>query len=122
MLMRSEYKRHANRLNNTLWCGCFSSVLQRPVDSWVDANVSEEHTAILSPKIGAGGHGNEISGSHGGDYEDGSSGLLRRVVWLKFTDVSEVLTASVIRAMTHRQKAAVFEAQKLKLPPAFVYA
>jgi hypothetical protein len=28
-----------------------------------------------------------------------SSGLLRRVVWLKFTDVSEVLAASIIRAI-----------------------
>jgi hypothetical protein len=28
-----------------------------------------------------------------------SSGLLRRVIWYKFTDVSEVLTASIIRAM-----------------------
>jgi hypothetical protein len=32
-----------------------------------------------------------IWGSHGGEYEDGSFGLQRRVVWLKFTDVSEVL-------------------------------
>jgi hypothetical protein len=31
-----------------------------------------------------------------------SPGMLRRVVWLKFTDVSEVLAASIIRAMTHR--------------------
>jgi hypothetical protein len=29
-----------------------------------------------------------------------SSGLLRRVAWQKFTDVSEVLAASIIRAMT----------------------
>jgi hypothetical protein len=29
-----------------------------------------------------------------------SSGLLRRVVWYKFTEVSEMLTASIIRAMT----------------------
>jgi hypothetical protein len=39
----------------------------------------------------------EISGSHGGKYEDDEpSGLLRRVVLYKFTDVSEVLTASII--------------------------
>jgi hypothetical protein len=40
-----------------------------------------------------GNYGNqgEISGSCGGEYEDNSSGLLRRVVWLKFTDVSKVL-------------------------------
>jgi hypothetical protein len=39
-----------------------------------------------------------ISGSHGGKYEHGwlSSGSLRRVVWLKFTDVSEVIAASII--------------------------
>jgi hypothetical protein len=29
-----------------------------------------------------------------------SSGLLRRVVWQKFTDVAEVLAASIIRAMS----------------------
>jgi hypothetical protein len=29
-----------------------------------------------------------------------SSGLLGRVVWLKFTDVSEVLAASIIRVMS----------------------
>jgi hypothetical protein len=34
----------------------------------------------------------EISGSHGGDYEYGS---LCRVIWQKFTDVSEVLGASM---------------------------
>jgi hypothetical protein len=29
-----------------------------------------------------------LSGSHGGEYEDDlSSGMLRRVVWQKFTDV-----------------------------------
>jgi hypothetical protein len=28
--------------------------------------------------------------------------MLRRVVWEKFTDVSEVLAASIIRAMSHR--------------------
>jgi hypothetical protein len=41
----------------------------------------------------------EISGSHGGEYEHDSSGMLRRVIWYKFTDVSEVLAASVV---THR--------------------
>jgi hypothetical protein len=30
-----------------------------------------------------------------------SSGLLRHVVWYKFTDVSEVLAASIIHAVTH---------------------
>jgi hypothetical protein len=33
-----------------------------------------------------------------------SSGLLRRVVWYKFTDVSEVLPASIIRAMIANAK------------------
>jgi hypothetical protein len=28
-----------------------------------------------------------------------SSGMLRRVVWQKFTDVSEVLAASIIKAI-----------------------
>jgi hypothetical protein len=28
-----------------------------------------------------------------------SSGMLRRIVWQKFTDVSEMLAASIIRAM-----------------------
>jgi hypothetical protein len=32
----------------------------------------------------------EISSSHGGEY-----GMLRRVVWYKFADVSEVLTSSI---------------------------
>jgi hypothetical protein len=31
-----------------------------------------------------------------------SSGLLRLVNWYKFTDVSEVFAASIIRAMSHR--------------------
>jgi hypothetical protein len=35
-----------------------------------------------------------------------SSGSLRRVIWYKFTDVSEVLAAFIIRAIT--QKTAVF--------------
>jgi hypothetical protein len=39
----------------------------------------------------------DVSGSHGGDCEGDLSGMLRRVVWLKFTDVSEVLTAAIIR-------------------------
>jgi hypothetical protein len=38
--------------------------------------------------------------SHGGGYEyDMSSGLLRPIVLQKFIDVSEVLTASIIRMM-----------------------
>jgi hypothetical protein len=32
--------------------------------------------------------------------EDDSSGMLRRVVWYKLTDISEVFTASVITAMS----------------------
>jgi hypothetical protein len=36
-----------------------------------------------------------------------SSGLLRRVVWYKFTGVSEVLLASIIRAMIALMMAAV---------------
>jgi hypothetical protein len=44
-------------------------------------------------------YGSEILGSQGGDYENGqlSSGLLRRVVWYKFTDVSEMLASFMIR-------------------------
>jgi hypothetical protein len=34
----------------------------------------------------------EISGSHGGVYQDG---LLRRVVWQKFRVISEVLAVSI---------------------------
>jgi hypothetical protein len=30
-----------------------------------------------------------------------SSGILQRVVWLKFADVSEVFIAAVIRATSH---------------------
>jgi hypothetical protein len=37
----------------------------------------------------------EISGSHIGEKEDGSSGILCHVVWNKLTDVSEVLAASI---------------------------
>jgi hypothetical protein len=37
-----------------------------------------------------------------------SSGLLCRVVWLKFTDVSEVLAASTIRVSATTQKTAIF--------------
>jgi hypothetical protein len=43
----------------------------------------------------------ETSGSEGGEYEDDwlHPGLLGHVVWWKFTDVSEVLVASIIRAL-----------------------
>jgi hypothetical protein len=42
----------------------------------------------------------EISGSHGGEYEDYlPCEMLRRVIWWKLNDVSEVLAASIIRAM-----------------------
>jgi hypothetical protein len=34
----------------------------------------------------------EISGPHGGEYEDNSSATLRRAVWQKLTDVSGILT------------------------------
>jgi hypothetical protein len=38
-----------------------------------------------------------------------SSGMLRRVVWWKFADVSEVLTASIMRAMgATSQKTVIF--------------
>jgi hypothetical protein len=43
----------------------------------------------------------EISGSHGGEFEDSLLGLLRRVVWWNLKDISEVFTASMIRAMRH---------------------
>jgi hypothetical protein len=39
-----------------------------------------------------------MSGSHGGAYED-TTGLQRRVVSLKNTDVSQMRTASIIRAI-----------------------
>jgi hypothetical protein len=32
--------------------------------------------------------------------DDLSSGMLRRVVWWKFTDISEVLSASIFRAIS----------------------
>jgi hypothetical protein len=35
-------------------------------------------------------------------YEDLSCVMLLLLVWQKFTDVSEVLTASIIRATSHR--------------------
>jgi hypothetical protein len=41
----------------------------------------------------------QISGSHGGEYE-GDSGMLRCVVWYKFTDVSEAQTATITRAIS----------------------
>jgi hypothetical protein len=41
----------------------------------------------------------EISGSRRRVWRWLSSGMLRRVVWQKFTNVSEVLAASIIRAM-----------------------
>jgi hypothetical protein len=43
-------------------------------------------------------------GDHGGEYEDYllSSVMLRRIVWYKFTDFSEVHAASIIRAIIHR--------------------
>jgi hypothetical protein len=42
----------------------------------------------------------QISGSHGGEvWRLLSSGLLRRIVWLIFTDILEVLTASIIVLM-----------------------
>jgi hypothetical protein len=42
----------------------------------------------------------EILGSYAGEYEDKQSyGLLRRLIWYKYTDVSELLAASIIRTM-----------------------
>jgi hypothetical protein len=38
----------------------------------------------------------EISGSHGGEYEDESFEVWCSVVSLEYTDVSEVRTASII--------------------------
>jgi hypothetical protein len=35
--------------------------------------------------------------------------LLRRVVWYKFTDVSEVLAVSIIRAIATTQKTVIFK-------------
>jgi hypothetical protein len=35
--------------------------------------------------------------------------MLRRVVWQKFTDVTEMLTASFLRAMSHTEAASNFE-------------
>jgi hypothetical protein len=43
---------------------------------------------------------NKISGSHGGDYDDDSCGILHEGVSKNLTDVSEVYTAS-IRAIRH---------------------
>jgi hypothetical protein len=43
----------------------------------------------------------EISGSHDDEYEDNCllvGPMLRRVVWYKLTDVSEVLCTSITRA------------------------
>jgi hypothetical protein len=38
-----------------------------------------------------------------------ASGMLSRVVWQKLTDISEVLTASIIREMSHSsQKTVIF--------------
>jgi hypothetical protein len=43
----------------------------------------------------------KISDFHGGEYEDDSLfGILQLVVSYKLTDVSEVLTAAIIRAMS----------------------
>jgi hypothetical protein len=41
----------------------------------------------------------EVSGSRGCEFEGDFSGLLRRTVWYKLTDVSEVLAASIFRAV-----------------------
>jgi hypothetical protein len=42
----------------------------------------------------------EISGSHGGEYEDDlSAGMLRRVVWYKLVDVSDAFIDSIFMAI-----------------------
>jgi hypothetical protein len=43
----------------------------------------------------------KVSGSHSSEYEDEVFGMLRHVVCEKFTDVSEELTASIVRAMSN---------------------
>jgi hypothetical protein len=59
----------------------------------------------------------EISGSHGGEYEDGClSGLLRCVVWYKFTDVSELLAASIIRARSVVLSVTFYQATRRNIP------
>jgi hypothetical protein len=41
----------------------------------------------------------EVSGSHSSSMKMASFGLFRRVAWHKFTNISEVPTASIIRAI-----------------------
>lgn len=41
----------------------------------------------------------EISGCHGGEYEDDSSGMWRRASCLKLITVSDVVTAYIITAL-----------------------
>jgi hypothetical protein len=41
----------------------------------------------------------EISGSHGSNYEN--AGMLCHALLLKLADISDVLTASIIRVITH---------------------
>jgi hypothetical protein len=56
---------------------------------------AEEIRRRKQKEVGRG----ETSGSHEVDYEDDSSGVLRLLVYQKFTDVSEMLTVSIIRAI-----------------------
>lgn len=44
----------------------------------------------------------KISGSYGGENEDHCLRVLRRVISKKYTDVSELLTASNMKVMYHR--------------------
>jgi hypothetical protein len=41
----------------------------------------------------------DISGSHGSEYEDDFSEMLRAVIWQKLTDVSEMFTACNSKAV-----------------------
>jgi hypothetical protein len=43
------------------------------------------------------------------------SGILRRVIWWNLSDVSEVLTASIIRAVTHHDDTKRFSLKFLHL-------
>jgi hypothetical protein len=71
--------------------------VQRPqqIHNQLSPTASASETAVIQNEIKQA----EISGSHGGEHEHRSSGTSRPVAWLKLIDVSEVLTASIIRTM-----------------------
>jgi hypothetical protein len=85
--------------NYRLFCSVSSVYPRKSKGSTVDRSSNSNHppTCVrLVNSVQAQAYG-KISDSGADEYVDESSEMLRRVLWYKLTDVSEVLAASIIR-------------------------